>query len=67
MTGKVVMPFDTRPYTADITKLASHMNDRILRNRLCEEGPDHCPECLLCEFGKEYLIREKRKEAVPCT
>ena len=63
MTGKVVMPFDTRPYTADITKLASHMNDRILKNRLCEEGPEHCQECMLCEFGKEYLIREKRKEA----
>ena len=65
VTGKLVMNRDSRAYTPDITKLASHMSDKVLKKRLCSAGPVMCPDCLLCEFGKEYLVREAlKKEAV---
>ena len=34
----------------------------MLKNRLCALGPVKCPECGLCEYGKEYA-RRTGKEA----
>lgn len=65
MLGKPAMQYDTKPYTPDITKQAWHMSDKVLRKNICEEDPAHCRECMLCEFGKEYLVREAlKKEAM---
>ena len=43
-------------------KTASRLNTARLKARLCSVGPDRCPECGLCEYGKEYVKRSQHHE-----
>ena len=36
---------------------ARELSTVMLKNRLCTLGPVKCPDCGLCEYGKEYARR----------
>lgn len=42
-------------------KSAEKLGERELGLHLCDVGPMHCAECELCEYGKEFVRREKKK------
>lgn len=45
-------------------KKAVSMSTNRLKARLCSLGPKKCPDCGLCEYGKEYA---KRSQHHDCT
>ena len=42
-------------------KAAELLSDREIGLHLCSAGPVMCEECELCEYGKEFLRREREK------
>lgn len=42
---------------------ARELSTAILKNRLCALGPMKCPDCGLCEYGKEYCRRAAEASA----
>ena len=42
-------------------KAAEKLSDREIELHLCDAGPVMCEECELCEYGKEFLRRERQK------
>ena len=42
-------------------KAAEKLSERELEMHLCDVGPMYCADCELCEYGKEFLRRERAK------
>lgn len=56
VTGSIARP-DEHTKTTWITP--ESIKPSLVSKRLCEAGPELCPECRMCAFGRFYLNMQK--------
>ena len=69
-TGQRVLDFKINTQACDrpvrtTWQTGEDTKPQYLRLRLCELGPDFCPSCGLCAFGRAYVANTMRKNKTP--
>ena len=66
-TGQRVLDFKINTQQCDrpirtTWKTPENMNPKYVKLKLCELGPQNCPSCGLCAFGRFYVTHNMGKE-----